>query len=149
MKKEYFWSLRSISTTCSEDLVCLEILLSTQRKQPENTSNSQICLFSWVACYVCNWNLVYICLGTFCYVSQLGYISHVFGHVNVSVVYTNVQINATHYGQVSFISGLNILISTLIISTKSVCYATNLFLFSTFCSSFGKHTWDSLLIERQ
>ena len=22
-----------------------------------------------VACYVCNWSLVYICLGTFCYVS--------------------------------------------------------------------------------
>ena len=26
--------------TCSEDVVCLEIVLSTQRKQPENTSNS-------------------------------------------------------------------------------------------------------------
>ena len=50
IKKEYFWSLRSISTTCSEDVVCMEILLSTQRKQPENTSNSYICLLSWVAC---------------------------------------------------------------------------------------------------
>ena len=36
--------------TCSEDVVCVEILLSTQRKQPENTSNSYICLLSWVAC---------------------------------------------------------------------------------------------------
>ncbi len=40
MKREYFWSLRSISTTYSEDVVCVEIQLSTQRKQPENTSNS-------------------------------------------------------------------------------------------------------------
>ena len=36
--------------TCSEDVVCVEILLSTQRKQPENTSNSYICLLSCVAC---------------------------------------------------------------------------------------------------
>ena len=58
MTKDYFRSLMSTSTTCSEDVVCLEILLSTQRKQPGNTSNSKICLLSWVACYVCNWSLV-------------------------------------------------------------------------------------------
>ena len=33
-----------------EYVACVEILLSTQRKQPENTSNSYICLLSWVAC---------------------------------------------------------------------------------------------------
>ena len=49
----------------------------------------------------------------------------------------NVRVRSEHFTEECFIVDMQ------------AAMGFNLFLFSTFCSSFGKHYWDSLLFERQ